>query len=332
MDVNYKKYEPKNISVIVMRPRTGEILAIANKPDFDLNKFNSTETRILKNIAVTDWFEPGSIFLPVSAAIVGNESRVEGETLISCVGRYSVYKHYYHCFNNINHGNLTLSGILENACRTGIIKSVENLDKEILYKYLVSFGFGLTTASDLNGERAGLLYKPEVWTGLSKYSISLGQELTVTALQLLNSLLVIPNGGNLLKPEIIKEIRLNENFIFQKNNEPQILRRVIKEATAEKINQYLISTVEKGTGMKARIPGIKIAGKTGATQILDENGMYSKDKSLFSFFGYFPADNPQTAILVVINTPSKEFEGKSIAAVSFKNIAEQILKKNGQKK
>jgi len=206
------------------------------------------------------------------------------------------------------------------------------ISNEDYYKYLIKFGFGITTSSDLSNERAGVLSHYNSWSGLSKFSMAIGQEVTVNALQMLNSLLVVPNGGYLLKPVFVKEIRDESDQVIQKIKFPNIIRPVISSETAEKVKHYLISVVENGTGGQAKINGIKIGGKTGTAQLLDpKTGKYSKELSAASFFGFFPAEDPTIAMIVIVNQAKKRISGGSTAAPLFKKIALRILEYQGNR-
>ncbi|MBP7652448.1 transpeptidase family protein [Candidatus Dependentiae bacterium] len=322
----FEEYQPKTISAIVMRPGTGEILAMANRPDFDLNEFNKvTNTEVMRNYCISDWYEPGSTMKVVTASLLVNEKLIDDVKNYHCSGRYSVFNHTYHCFDNKSHGDQKFINVMENSCNIGIIQAVSQLSKNQIYKNLVNFGFGITTGCEIPGERAGFLRKPDLWSGLSKYSISIGQEVTVTPLQLINSLMVIPNGGILLKPIIVKEFRDDNNNIVETVKKPEIIRRVMKKNAADKVAAMMLSVVDKGTGQKAGIKGFKIAGKTGTAQAIDKRGGYSREQSISSFFGFFPVENPQFAILVAINQPVKESSGGSTAAPLFNKIAVRLL-------
>ena len=328
LDLIQSYYHPKSITCIVMRPKTGEILALANRPDFDPNEVNKiTDPEVLRNYAISDWYEPGSTQKIVTAALLVNEDLVDDSKIINCPGRYKIYEHTYHCFNKVTHGDQTFAQVIANSCNIGIIKLVANVPKNLIYKYLLNFGYGITTGLGLIGKRAETVKPPERWSGLSKYSISIGQEITVTALQLINSLMVIPNGGALLQPRLIKEIRDDNNNVVISNDTPIIIRQAISEKTAKRVSRYLMEVIESGgTGQKAKIKGIAVAGKTGTAQTIDQQtGGYSKEDSIASFFGYFPEDKPEYAILVIVNQAGKGASGGLTAAPAFKNIAVRIL-------
>jgi len=322
----YAEYSPKTISAIVMRPGTGEILAMANRPDFDANEFNKvTNTEVMRNYCISDWYEPGSTMKVVTASLLAKENLIDNIKNYHCSGRYTIYNHTYHCFDHKTHGDQKFINVMENSCNIGILQSVSPLSKNQIYKNLIDFGFGITTGCEIPGERSGFLRKPAQWSGLSKYSISIGQEVTVTPLQLINSLTTIANGGLLLRPILVKEFRDDNNNVVESIPKPQIIRRVLSKGIAKKITDIMVSVVENGTGQKAGVKGFKIAGKTGTAQAVDKKGGYSREQSISSFYGFFPADNPQFSILVVINQPTKESSGGATAAPLFNKITVRLL-------
>ena len=339
----YDELGSKNITVIASRPKTGEILAMANKPDFNLNDANSEAKKIaeekknnpscinpMRNFAINDWYEPGSTMKVVTASILTEKGLVNDNMTFECIGRYRIGNiHTYKCYNKEVHGTLKFVNVLEHSCNSGIIQSMLKMPVKDYYQSLINFGFGITTSSDLANERTGKLSSYEKWSGLSKYSIAIGQEITVTALQMLNSLIVVPNGGYLLKPTFVKEIRDERDQIVEKIKVPQIIRQVISQTTAEKVKGYLVSVVENGTGKNAKINGINIGGKTGTAQLVEDK-KYSSDLSAASFFGFFPAEDPKIAILVVVNQATKKISGGMTAAPLFKKIAMRILEEQGE--
>ena len=225
------------------------------------------------------------------------------------------------------HGILTIREVVKYSSNIGCVKVSEKLGKEKFYKYIRDFGFGAKTGIDLTGEASGLLRPVSDWTRVDTSTIAFGQGISVTAIQLLTAMSAIANHGVLMKPYIVRALVDKKGQIVEKY-EPTIVRNVISPATAKTMTSILTSVVqdEDGTGKNARILHLNVAGKTGTSQKFDfSRGVYSSERVRTSFMGFFPAENPQIAILVTLDEPQRDKWGGVAAAPVFKHIGEQML-------
>ncbi|MBI5345359.1 MAG: PASTA domain-containing protein, partial [Deltaproteobacteria bacterium] len=309
----------------VMDPHTGEVLAMASMPTFDPNELKDSGPGQRKNKAITDSFEPGSIFklFLVSAGI--EENAVKTTDAIYCEnGSYMVADRVFH--DTKKHGWLTVPQIIKYSSNIGSAKIGERLGKARLYRYLKSFGFGDKTGIDLPGEAAGSFRNPSDWSEVTLHTVSFGHGVSTTGIQLITALSSIANRGFLMKPYVVKALRDSKGGAVSEAH-PVIVRRVISEATAKKMTDMLIGvTRDEGTGVKAAIDGFDAAGKTGTAQKPDlRNGGYLKDAYVASFMGFIPARSPRLAILVTVDEPQGDNYGGTVAAPVFKEIASQSL-------
>jgi len=313
---------------VVMDPRTGEILALANQPGFDPNRFAEGNPMKGKNRVVTDCYDPGSTFKPFVAA-AALDARVAKETdRFYCEnGHYAVGDRVIHEAQRKRHGTLTFKEIIKYSSNIGTVKIAERLGRERLYEYITKFGFGARTGIDLPGEIPGLLRHYRDWTRIDAATIAFGQGVSVTAIQLVTALSAIANNGILMKPFIIRAIVDGKGDIVREGR-PTVVRRVISEQTARRMASILTAVVsdEDGTGKKARIENVNVAGKTGTSQKFDfARRAYSSEKVRTSFMGFFPAEAPQLAMLVVLDEPQRDRWGGVASAPVFKKIGEEIL-------
>ncbi|MBN2325465.1 MAG: stage V sporulation protein D [Spirochaetes bacterium] len=311
------------ITAIVMDPHTGEILALSNKPDYDLNDFSRYTDDRKRNKAITDPFEPGSIFKVFIASILLEKELIHEEDKYFCEGSIEVEGI---TINDIKpHGALNFRNVLEVSCNVGMIESVDRIDKFALYERLRAYGFGEPTGINLPGEGRGILRNPSDWSRISKYAISIGQEISTTPLQIMQAASAVANGGMLMQPRIVKRVERPDGSVL-KEYAPLAVRRVVSEATCTHLLDILTGVISnRGTGYKAKVEGYTIAGKTGTAQIADtEKGGYLEDEFYASFLGFVPAPNPRIVILVTIDRPVGEVYGGQIAAPVFKSIVERI--------
>ena len=310
---------------IVMNPKTGEILGLALQPSFNPNNFRASSPRVWRNRAVTDCFDPGSTFKVFLAAAAIEEGLVSPQEVIYCEkGAYRIGKKTIH--DSHKYGNLTFAEVIKYSSNIGAVKVCEKINSAVFYNYIRNFGFGEKTGVDLPGESPGMVRPYQKWKEIDKSTISFGQGISVTAIQLINALCAIANGGYLMRPYIVRDI-VNGNRESQEINRPRVIRKVISEKTAKIITDVMMMVVsEDGTGRKACIPGFEVAGKTGTAQKFDPaTGSFSKSKLTSSFMGFVPAREPRIAILVVIDEPDGKGYGGTVAAPAFKAIAEQTL-------
>lgn len=316
----------KGVTAIVMRPSTGEILALANRPTFDPGNFGLSSFDERRNRAITDIFEPGSCFKIIVAAAALEEKLFRPEDEIFCEnGSFRLPGHTIHDVHP--YGLLTFRQVFVKSSNIGASKIAAALGEARFYRYIRRFGFGEKTGCDLSGETAGLLRHPRRWSKLSISMLSFGQEIGVNSMQLISAFSAIANGGILMQPMVAKSVTDSDGNIL-KTFDPKQKRRVISKESAAVLTEILVGVVEKGTGRRARISGYKVAGKTGTAQKID-GGTYSHTKFVSTFVGYVPAYEPEITILIVVDEPSRkpsECYGGRVAAPVFRRIAVQVLK------
>jgi len=314
--------------VIIMNPKTGEILALANEPSFDPNNFRLYSTATIRNKAVTDSFDPGSTFKPFTVAGALEEGIVKANDKIYCEnGNYVVANRIIHEAKRARHGVLMVKDIIKYSSNIGAAKIAERMGKEKFYHYITKFGFGKKTGIDLPGEATGLLRPVNNWTKVDTATIAFGQGISVTAIQLVTALSALANGGVLMKPFVVKAV-LDKAGQPIKEYRPTAIRRVISAETAKGLTEIMkeVVSAEDGTGKKARIENMTVAGKTGTAQKFDfTHGVYSSERVRTLFMGFFPADDPQVAMLVILDEPKRDRWGGVAAAPVFKNIGNQML-------
>jgi cell division protein FtsI (penicillin-binding protein 3) len=310
---------------VVMNPNTGEILAMADYPTFNLNQYTNYSADYWRNKVVSNAYEPGSTF-KVFLAASAIESGIDPNSKFYCEnGELKVGSVAIHEASRKKFEWLTLVDIIKKSSNIGAIKIGQKLGKERYYEFIEKFGFGAKTGIDLEGEATGLNREKKSWTPLSLCSIAMGQEISTTPIQIITALSAIANGGFLLRPRVVNGIYKNGKPL--KLFEPEIVRRVISKKTSLTMTALLSEVVMDGTGQKAGLDGYSVVGKTGTAQKFDRAlNAYSKTKYLASFAGYFPAENPQVAILVMVDEPKTVFWGGSVAAPVFHDIALQTAR------
>jgi len=324
LDKAFREYHAKGASIVVMQPRTGAILAWANRPAFDLNEYSSSDKDTRRNRLICDLFEPGSVFKIVTASAALEENKISEEDRIFCEnGSYKVGSHILH--DHKPHGWLTFREVVEQSSNIGTTKVAQRLGADKVYQYVKLFGFGRKTNIDLPGEISGMIKEPRFWSKTSIGAIPIGQEVGVTVLQLVTAVSVVANGGNLMKPYIVKEIRDKHQKAI-KSFSPVVVQKVVSGSTANRIKKILTGTIEEGTGKMAKVPGFSSAGKTGTAQKLEPNGAYSHNKFVASFIGFAPAEDPEIGIAVVVDEPRPYYFGGVVAAPVFKNVASDVLR------
>ncbi len=312
-------------SAIVMDPATGEILALAAEPRYDPNRFEKFTSAEFRDRAVTDLFEPGSTMKMFLMAAGMDAGAISPDDIFFCEnGGYQVYDRTFH--DTSPHGWLTASSILRVSSNIGAIKVAERVGGKTYYDYLSRFGFGRRTGVGLLGEAEGILPPPRKWSGVTLPSLAFGQGLGVTPLQLLTAASSLANGGVLLKPRILKEVRDADGRVL-KTTVPEVMGRTVKEKTARQVLAMLRGVVsEEGTGRNAEVPGYTVAGKTGTAQKVDRrSGGYSDEARVVSFLGLAPASNPRLVVLVLLDEPEEKVTGGAVAAPIFARILTQAL-------
>jgi len=320
----FKTYHAKGASIVVMDPHTGAILAMANRPAFDLNEYMNANKDCRRNRAICDLFEPGSVFKIVTASAALEENKVQETDKFFCEnGSYKVASHILH--DHRAHGWLTFREVIEQSSNIGTTKVAQILGPNIVYQYVKSFGFGRKLGVDMPGEISGMIKEPRFWSKISIGAVPIGQEVGVTALQLASAVSVVANGGQLMKPYIVSEIR--DKFGEPIKQFPAVmLHKVISLDTANRVKKILEGAVENGTGKLAKVSGFTAAGKTGTAQKIEPNGAYSHNKFIASFIGFVPVEDPALAIAVVLDEPRPYYFGGVVAAPVFKNVANDALR------
>jgi len=326
IDAAFRRTGAKAAMAVVMEPRTGDVLAIAIRPTFNPNTYTDVRAReYWRNRAITDPFEPGSTFKVILAAaaleegVVSPDSRFYGENGAITIARTTIHdwKRY---------GWLTFSEVLQNSSNVGSIKIGLSLGASRYYRYMTAFGFGAPTGVDLAGESRGLLRDPGRWSALSLPTMSLGQEVSVTALQMVTAFGAIANGGTLMRPRMVRAI-FDADGREVRRFDPTPVRQVISKQTAQTLSRILVRVVEDGTGHNAAIAGYEVGGKTGTAQKLDPaTRRYSRAPGVLSFVGFAPVDAPRFVMLVMLDEPKNEKWGSEAAAPIFSAIGRDILR------
>lgn len=314
--------------VVALDPHTGEVLAMAQVAPFNPNRLDRNRPELWRNRAVTDAFEPGSTIKPfvAAAAIEANlarpDERLYGENGRYAVGRRAIRDHE-------RYGWLTLTEAVQHSSNICLAKIGERLGRERLGTALRGFGFGAVTGIDLPGEAPGLFRPIEDWGRIHVVTNSFGQGMAVTLLQLARAFGALANGGRLMRPYVLKRVVALDGSV-RRAGRPQVVGQPIGPETARVVSEMLELVVEGGTGTKARIEGIRVAGKTGTAQKVEPGtGRYSDRDRISSFVGYAPADAPRILIAVMVDTPRTSTYGGTVAAPLFRRIAEQALEAMG---
>ncbi|MBU4304260.1 MAG: penicillin-binding protein 2 [Candidatus Omnitrophica bacterium] len=323
LDKAFAKSNAVGASVVVLDPYNGEILAIVNRPGYDLNMLQEVTTDMRRNRALCDYFEPGSTFKIITACAALEEHAVALNDVFFCEnGEYRVANHTLH--DHRPHGKLTFVEVIEKSSNIGTVKIAQKLGEKVIDRYVRAFDFGKKTGIDLPGETAGFLRPLNQWSKLSISAIPIGHEIGVTVLQMAKAMAVIANGGHLVKPHVVQKITNSNETIKVFEALPSL--NIISKETAETMRQILKGVVDNGTGQHARIPGYESAGKTGTAQKIDSSGRYSRSKYIASFIGFVPVAHPRFVIAVVFDEPHPVYYGGSVCAPVFRNIAEKILR------
>ena len=315
----------KDGTVVVMDPRTGQILAMASQPDYNPNAFGKYRPADWRDRGICDTFEPGSTFKLILLSAALNEKVVTPQEHFFCEnGSYAVGGRVIH--DHKPYGTLTVAQVLQHSSNIGAAKIGAKLGRERFYQYIRAFGFGSPTGVDLPGEVAGLVRKPADWFDVDLANISFGQGISVTALQLATAVSAIANGGNLMRPYVVQKV-VDSFGETVRETDPKVVRRVISARTAHKMLSMMeLVTDEEGTGRLAAVPGYLVAGKTGTAQKVDPvTGRYSDQKMVTSFIGAVPASAPRLVIFVVVDEPKIDAYGGLAAAPIFSRIAGQAL-------
>jgi cell division protein FtsI (penicillin-binding protein 3) len=325
------KWQPNSATAIVMDPFTGEILAMANRPSFNLNFVQNSKQRERRNRAITDCFEPGSLVKPLVVCGALDSGLVEEDETFFCYnGTYEVRKRVIR--DTHPHDYLTVSEIIINSSNIGMVQLGMLMGGKSLYNLLGNFSFGKKTGIRLPGEAKGIIRPLKRWSADSIASVAFGYEIATTPLQLITAFCSIANGGTLLRPQIVYAIAGFEGKRMKKKYEmPERIQRVISPRVAKEVmSPVLEDVVKEGTGKNAMLFEYRVAGKTGTAKKLQRIGnkmRYSDDKYIGSFIGYAPADNPKICVLITLNEPkSGDYYGGTIAAPVVRDVLKRVLR------
>lgn len=305
LEEGVKKYGASKGDIVLMDPYSGEIIAMAGYPNFNPNTFFNYPIGNFKNPAVEEIFEPGSVLKIFTIATGIDTEKINPQDIYYDQGKIIIQGYTIKNADNRAHGNSTIIEALEKSLNMGAIFVVNKVGFKVFYEYLQKFGFGVPSGIELAGEVSGKLAEFKNLSEVNFSTISFGQGIGVTSLQIATATSVIANGGKLMKPYIVKEIIKPDGTkeVFT----PKIIREVISPQTAAKLSGMMVSVVEKGSGYKAKIKGYRVAGKTGTAEVPKPGGGYYSQKSIHSFAFFAPADDPKFVGFIKINNPQRRF-------------------------
>jgi stage V sporulation protein D (sporulation-specific penicillin-binding protein) len=304
LDIAEAKYNPDGLIAIAMDPKTGEILGMDSRPNFDPANFRDVPQEIYnRNLPVWSTYEPGSTFkiITLAAALEEKEVDLEKESFTD-TGSVKVGGATLHCWKRGGHGHQSFLEVVQNSCNPGFVELGERLGKERLFKYIKDFGFGQKTGIDLQGEGRGILFNIDRVGPVEQATTAFGQGVSVTPIQQVAAVAAAVNGGNLYTPYIAKEFVDPKTGEVVSKNTPELKKRVISEETSKQVRYALESVVAQGTGGKAFVEGYRVGGKTGTAQKV-KDGRYMENNHVVSFIGFAPADDPQIVIYVAVDNP-----------------------------
>ena len=316
----------QSATVIMMDPHTGDILAMASRPTYNPNHFYRYDAGAWKNRAVSVVYEPGSTFKAIVAAAALQEGLVRPEERFKDNGFVEVSGRRIKNWSGESYGNITFLDVIKNSINTGFVEVGMRLGAAKLTDYARLFGFGSATGIELPGEEEGILFNPKEMRDSDIATMSIGQSIAVTPLQLITAIAAIANDGVLVKPRIIKEIKNADDSIYSVT-EPKPVRQAVSQEAARELTMLLEKVVTEGGARTAAVKGYRVAGKTGTAEKLREDGRgYQAGHYIASFAGFAPVDHPQVAILVIIDDPDGMYYGGQVAAPVASEILGQVLR------
>ncbi len=320
LDKALANHTAKAATIVMMDPRSGDIVAMANRPAYDPNHFADYKPGLWRNSAMSDAYEPGSTFKIITTAAALEEGVVHENDRFFDPGYIKVAGDKIHCWKAGGHGSQTFADVVKNSCNPGFVQVGQRIGTEDFYKYIDAFGFGEKTGVEFPGEATGILRDIEEIGPVELATISFGHGLSVTPIQLITAVSAVANDGQLLQPQLVRRVENAEGEIVKELN-PEKIRRVISEDTAKKVRKLLVGVVEDGSGAKAAIDGYRIGGKTGTAKHYG-NQLYDS-----SFIGMVPAENPKLVTLVVLyGVSSYPYYGSQVAAPIFHNVVKDALR------
>lgn len=329
LDGVMQRNHPEGAAIIIMDPKTGEILAMASRPNFDPNEYYKGNQNTYKNRAVVNSYEPGSTFKPIMAAAGVDSGKWDEHRIYHDVGHIQVADRTFYNWDKQGLGNVTLTDILKFSINTGMVELGLTTGGETLTEYAERFGFGKPTGIGLPGEQEGILFNPKDMSSVDVAAMSFGQSIAVTPLQMVQAFGALANKGHMMKPFLIKEIDNPDGSVYEKKD-PQEVGQPIREETAQTIIKILSEEINSGGGKNAKIDGYTFCGKTGTAQRINhDRAGYAEGQYIASFMGFGPLEDPQYVVLIVVDNPNGVFYGAQVAAPVFKDMMTEIVHYKG---
>ena len=309
---------------IVMNPKTGEIYSIAAYPGFDLNNYQEADPELYKISGISFTYEPGSTFKIINIASAIENNSISKDQVFDLASSIRVGDRVIREIFRTYNISCTTEEIIKNSWNVGAVTIALSMGEKTFWESIKKFGFGEITGIELPGEEKGLFYDYKTWPASTIGALAIGQNISVTPLQLLRAVCAVANGGYLVTPSIVKEVKLLEN---EENENKQIEEgnRILSQETADALKDMMLAVVEGGTGTRAQIDWVKVCGKTGTAEKVNKNGVgYSEGRQITSFIGFAPYEDPEIAIIVVVDEPQGGW-GATVAAPVFRDIMEFSL-------
>jgi len=322
LEAGIKKYGATSGAVLIMDPATGGILASASYPSYDPGDWSAYDSSLYKNPNVASSYEPGSTFKVLVMAAGINEGLLTPDTIVDESGPIRIGEYLIRTWDNTYHGKINMTTVLERSSNVGMVFIERLLGKDKLLSYIKNYGFGETTGIDIQEESSPALRDDNDWKEIDLATASFGQGIAVTPIQMIRAVSTIANGGYIMEPHIVKEIRDKDGNV--KVIKPKRIRQVISPQAARIVTEMMVNAVDKGEAKWAKPKGYRIAGKTGTAQI-PVAGHYDDKKTIASFVGFAPADNPRFVMLVTLREPSSSQWGSETAAPLFFSISKEIF-------
>lgn len=321
-----EEYQADSGSVVIMNPKTGAIVAIANAPTYNPNEFNKVPTEqasLFQNLSLSAVWEPGSIMKPIIMALAIDKGLVQPETQETFAASVRVLNHTIWTAEKKAFGLQTMTQVLENSDNVGMVWLADKLGNQEEYDGLKRFGIGVTPDLNLSNVVGGYMAGVKKWNDLTRATVSFGQGVSTTPLQMAIAYSTLANKGVMMQPYIIEKVIDEKGSLTE--TKPKELGRAVSEETSKKLGDMLESVVVNGHGKRAGVPGYRVGGKTGTAQVVKPEGGYYEDRHIGSFAGYFPISDPQYAMVVKIDNPKTTKFAESSAAPTFGKIANWIL-------
>ena len=321
------EYNPIRVMALAVNPQTGEVLAASSKPDFNPNRYSDYDKQTWRLFPVTDSFEPGSTFKLITLAAALEENLYRENEGFFCAGHVTIAGYNIRCWtaNRGGHGSINFLDAVSFSCNPAFITLGERLGARRLFDYIRAFGFGVRTGINYPGEGAGLVFRPSQVGPLELATTSFGQGISVTPMQQVMAVSALANGGYLLRPQLLKEVREADGSLVREGSK-EIIRQVISRDTARRTALIMEEVVKVGSGVNAAVEGYRIAGKTGTAQKVGPGGAYITGEYVLSFIGFAPVDNPQVLLYVAVDGARRGPQwGSQVSAPLFQSMMKDIL-------